>query len=83
MLECPSCHKEAKVLVIPEGGKLGCNECVVRGPKKYNVHLGQTWASDGKTRLTHGKAWEIGNRVVSPDDGKTLINKKTGKPAQY
>ncbi len=40
--------------------------------------------SDGSVgKITAGKAWEIENRTISPDDGRSVVNKKTGKPAQY
>lgn len=63
------------------------------GKKKPNVNLGQTmekWTHvDKKTgrtinhKLSVGKSWEIENRRVSQDDGKTAINRITGKPAEY
>lgn len=92
MFTCPICKNETKTLVIPEGGKLAGRCCASIGPKRNNVNLGQTadsWTHiDKKTgnqikhKLSTGKAWEIENRVVSKDDGKTIINRVTGKPAQ-
>jgi hypothetical protein len=62
------------------------------GKSKSNVNLGQTlerWTHvDKKTgnsiahKLSAGKAWEIENRRVSQDDGVTVVNRATGKPAQ-
>lgn len=92
MFECPSCGCEAKTLVIPQDGKLGCRSCVTMRPKPINVNLGQTverWnhvdkkGIEHKHRLTVGKDWEINNRVVSRDDKMTVINRVTGKEAQY
>lgn len=83
MLQCPNCNAETSKLVIPLGGVLSCRECIPESRPKYNAMLNQAFASDGVTRLSNGKAWEIANRIVSPDDGRTMINKKTGKPAQY
>lgn len=63
------------------------------GKKRSNVNLGQTiekWThvdkkstNQIKHKLSVGKSWEIDNRVISRDDGKTVINRVTGKPAQY
>jgi len=62
------------------------------GKKYSNASLGQTmdkWTHvDKKTgrtikhKISGGKDWEIKNRVISKDDGKTPINRVTGKPAQ-
>lgn len=83
MLDCPRCGAQTNKLIIPEHGKLGCKDCSVAKPRPYNVNLGQTFVKDHMTRLTTGKAWEIEQRVVSPDDGKTIINRKTGRETQY
>jgi uncharacterized Zn ribbon protein len=86
MLTCPRCNAETSKLVIPLGGKLGCPNCSEKRSTKYNANLNQTFATygDGNTKkLTNGKAWEIANRTVSKDDGKTIINRVTGKPTQY
>lgn len=83
MLDCPRCGKEAKQLLIPKDGKLQCRDCSGPRPTRYNSQLNQIYAQDGETKLTNGKAWEIANRAVSKDDGRTVINKSTGKPAQY
>lgn len=86
-MNCPSCGAETSKLI-------GCNKlrrvvCTLchdncQGSEKQgNVNLGQTLDSDGNTKVTYGKAWEISRRTISPDDGKTIINRTTGKPAQY
>lgn len=82
-LDCPSCGSATNKLIIPLGGKTGCRNCLGKEPTKYNANLNQTYTKDSKTRLTNGKAWEIANRIVSPDDKKTMINKVTGRPSQY
>jgi hypothetical protein len=76
-------------------GVLYCPACYVRTRRKhgYDHTLNQTlerWTHRSKKtdslvhhKLTKGKDWEIENRRVSLDDGKTVINKATGKPAQY
>jgi hypothetical protein len=33
-------------------------------------------------KMSYGKSWEIDSRGLA-EDGKTVINKVTGKPAQY
>lgn len=92
MFECPICKQETKTLVIPAEGKLAGRCCASTGPKRFNVNLGNTvdsWThidkktgNEVKHKLTTGKDWEIQNRVLSKDDGKTSINRVTGKPAQ-
>lgn len=82
-LECPRCGQPCKQLVIPIGGDLQCRACAGQCPSKYNPNLNQTYAKNDVVRLTNGKAWEIANRIVSPDDHKTMVNRITGKPAQY
>lgn len=62
------------------------------GKNRSNPNLGQTlekWTHIDKKsgrqirhRITTGKQFEIVNRGLA-DDGKTVINKATGKPAQY
>lgn len=62
------------------------------GKKRSTIGLGQTlekWTHvDKKTgdekvhKLSVGKNWEITNRRLA-DDGKTVINRVTGKVAEY
>lgn len=82
-LNCPICHAEVNKLVIPLGGRLSCRLCSGPERTRYNPRLNQTNIRDHSTRLTNGKAWEIENRVISKDDNKTIVNRITGKPAQY
>lgn len=83
LLDCPSCGNKCAKLILPLGGKTGCRSCLGAEPTKYNANLNQTYTKDDQTRLSNGKAWEIANRIVSPEDHKTMINKVTGRPAQY
>lgn len=93
MFNCPICSKETKQLVIPVDGKLSGRCCANVGPSQRNVNLGQTvekWTHvdkntgrEVKHKLTTGKNWEISNRVTSKDDRMTVINKATGREAQY
>ena len=60
----------------------------LKSRRPRNVNLGQTVdtyvKSDGSIgKITAGKAWEIENRTISPDDGRSVVNKKTGKPPEY
>ena len=86
-MNCPSCGAEtSKLIGCNELRRVVCPQCHYNcmGDKKFdNYNLCQTMDSDGKTRVTYGKAWEIKNRGLSPDDRKTVINLKTGKPAEY
>lgn len=93
--DCPSCKQGAdKLIIFNDPARLGCPGCRTSTIKKaYNVNLGQTldkWTHiDKKTgreikhRLTTGKDWEIANRAFSKEDGKTAINRITGKETQY
>lgn len=88
MLSCPSCGAEtSKVTGCDKLQRVVCTLCHgnCRGAVALgNVNLGQTLVKDKTgTRVTYGKAWEIDHRILSPDDGKTIINSSTGKPAQY
>ena len=63
------------------------------GKGRVNVNLGQTvdkWSNvDQKTgnhkhhRITVGKDWEIKNRTISKEDKNVVVNRVTGKEAQY
>lgn len=82
--DCPTCKQQARKLIIPpEGKQIVCGNCYHKEGSPYNWQLHDVVFDDGKTRLTRGKAWEIDNRVKSKDDKRTIINKVTGKPAQY
>lgn len=69
------------------------SQTYIRRKRARNVNLGQTVDRsthiDKKTgreithRITEGKKWEIDNRRLSQDDGVTVVNRATGKPAQY
>lgn len=97
MFECNYCKQQVKQLVIPADKKiLACRSCAYPegAPRPtYNVNLGQTvekWTHiDKKTgneikhKVTTGKQWEIEHRRLSGDDGHTVVNYATGKPAQY
>jgi len=87
--ECPSCGAETpKLIIFTEPKKLGCASCGTPKARPYNVNLGQTVQyykrrDGGQGKISAGKAWEIEHRTVSKEDGKTVINSKTGKEAQY
>lgn len=85
MFDCPRCNKETKRLTICEMVKrIVCDAChPEHGGSKFNWQLHDVLHRDGRTKVTRGKAWEIDQRIKSPDDGRTIINRKTGKPAQY
>ena len=46
------------------------------------THVDKKTGRTIKHKISGGKDWEIKNRVISKDDGKTPINRVTGKPAQ-
>ena len=86
LFDCPSCGSETpKLVIFTEPKRLGCPNCGTPKAKFVNVNLGQTVdryiRKDGsKGRITQGKAWEIDNRVIREG---TVVNRKTGKEAQY
>ncbi len=93
-VECGVEGNLALILSIPVQ-VLACDEhykylydSYIKKVRYVNTNLGQSadkWiGNDGKQHnMTVGKEWEINNRILSKDDGKTMINRVTGKPAQY
>jgi len=86
---CPTCKSDTNKLIAPgkddrEFGcetKLQCPNCY-KQDRIYKAGLHDTFPG-GVRGLTNGKAWEIKNRVKSPDDNKVYINKITGRETQY
>jgi len=82
MFDCPNCGlKTTKLIGSDELKRVVCPHCHPgtnnsKNAKDYELH----WKES--KNVTNGKAWEIKNRTISKDDGKTVINKVTGKPAQ-
>ena len=89
MFTCPSCNSlTSKLIGYTSPAKVGCSNCGIPASRFSSCNLGQTadsWVKHDGTRgrITSGKNWEIANRMISKDDGKTPINRVTGKPAQY
>lgn len=91
--ECPSCKAGTnKLIIFNEPKRLGCPNCGSPKSKPINPNLGQTldrWEHVDKKGIVHkhrlsvGKDYEISNRAISRDDGKTVINSKTGRPSDY
>lgn len=91
----PDCDQKPEVPVLYAPEIWACDEhylilykTYIKNKESKNVNLGQVVQyykkRDGsRGRITHGKAWEIDNRTVSKQDGKTIINRRTGKEAQY
>ena len=76
--ECPSCARACTTLIsCDQRKKIMCNRCHDGHEKRSSAGLHQK-----ELGVSKGKAWEIDNRVVSRDDGRTVINRLTGKPAQ-
>ena len=78
---CPNkdCN-EWTLTLITNGKDTYCPQCRNK-PSMTGINLHQD-VGDGTTKVTRGKAWEIANRGISRDDGRTVINKITGRPAQ-
>ncbi len=54
------------------------------GRARLNSTVDSYTSTSGKVgKITAGKDWEIKHRRISRDDGRTVINSKTGKEAQY
>lgn len=82
-MECPNCKTStSKLIGIGREGEIKCPTCFERKDSIFNYQLNQS-ETIGGVRITNGKAWEIRNRMVSKDDGRTVINRVTGKPAQF
>lgn len=82
MLDCPNCKSTSARKLIGNDKGLYCNECFesFRDNTKKAKDYELSWKVG---TVTKGKAWEIDNRMVSKDDKRTVINRITGKPAQY
>lgn len=81
MLDCPNCKLEtSKLIGCLKLNKVVCPNCHenCQGRSNFNYQLHQK-----EQGVSKGKAWEIDNRIVSKDDNKTIVNRVTGKPAQY
>lgn len=79
LLDCPRCGPNVAKRLIGNKDGIFCDRCYQDDRTgKFNYTLHQKTLG-----VSNGKAWEIDNRIVSKDDGKTVINRVTGKPAQY
>ena len=88
--KCHNCGEESRITVSGKdalGSYLGCKSCIDTGRSRGGSMLGEGLGPDlhqkvgGKGR-TVGKTWEIAKRGFA-EDGFTVINTETGKPAQY
>lgn len=82
MFTCYNCKQECRKLIYPTKGELCCEKCY-NTPLQFKPGLHDVVAQNGQVKVTAGKAWEIRNRIKSPDDGRTCINRITGKPTQF
>lgn len=85
MFECYKCHQPCKRLIARNEDRSGMlyGDCCFDGHRSpFNWQLHDIVASDGMTKVTKGKASEIDNRMVSPEDRRVVINKLTGRPTQ-
>lgn len=84
--DCPTCDSKTWKLIYaeydPTADKLVCPNCY-KQQIVLKVGLHDPFPGSQSKGLTNGKAWEIENRVVSPDDKMVYINKKTGRETQY
>lgn len=79
---CPNKNcNEWTLKLITSGNNTYCPRCRGANPTMTGINLHQD-VGDGKTRVTLGKAREIEARIVCPDDGRTIINRYTGRQAQ-
>ena len=75
------CKKPCKRLIAFDGN-LYCENCYnIEKPRPVYLHQteGNPWAKN----LTIAKGRVIDNRVVSKDDGKTILDRRTGRPTEY
>lgn len=85
---CPTCKAETNKLIYPRDVENtvcpNCYEC--RNMSNPNLHqTADSWvdAKGIKHRMTTGKQWEIDNRTLSKDGDMRVINRWTGKNAEY
>lgn len=79
---CPNqnCQEQTNKLIY-SGKKIYCPQCFTYRSLTGGINLHQN-VGDRETQITRGKMWEIDNRGVSRDDGRTVINRITGREAQ-
>ena len=84
---CPSCGSDTNKLIASEDTiDFTCKSCYNsisrsnRGGMGPNLH---TNVGTTKVPISVGKVWEIDHRFICPDDRKKVLNKVTGKEAQY
>lgn len=86
MFKCPNCKTDCKRLIantfITNSGELKCENCY-ESKSERTLGLQDTLCQQNGIKISKGKAWEIRNRTKSKDDGRTVINKITGKPTQF
>jgi len=82
MLSCPNCKTEEARKLIGTDNKIYCNLCYER--KNYSpAYLHSYESQDGRTKVSWAKAEVMKNRIISPDDKRTVIDRQTGKETQY
>lgn len=82
MFDCPNCGtKTSKLIGSDELKRVVCPSCHPGNAGTKNARDYELGWKD-PSGLTNGRAWEIKNRTISKEDGKTVINKITGRPAQ-
>lgn len=95
-MNCYSCNHVALINVIYAPVEVwSCDKhfselynLFLKSRRKVNVNLGQVidkWVKPDGTigKITVGKDWEIRNRTISNDDGRSVVNKVNGKPPEY
>ena len=90
MFICHVCGSETRTLSASgrTDKKLTCPNCSnarISKPNSGIITLMDKWEGpDGKIhRITKGKQSEIDNRRTHPEWSKAVINRKTGREAQY
>lgn len=79
MFDCPSCGSKADKLIMSGGQGLKCPNCFVNAPRLGGANYHNKAGLRGKAKnLTEVAKAHIWNRTTS-SDGKTIIDRKTGK----
>ena len=82
--DCPTCGKETNKLIGDnENKRVGCPFCTQEHRFTIaNLHQTVESSSDGKIKISRGKFDELSHRTIA-EDGVTIVDRRTGRDAQY
>lgn len=80
MFECPTCKQSCKRLIGIDG-HIYCNICYQRKDERP-TYLHQIMPGS-EAGVTFAKGKIIDNRIICPDDKRTVIDRRTGKITEF